>query len=108
MTHLSGQPARHCMGKPPTWITSMHSEDALGCPVCGFAGLDEPAYDAHGCASFGICPCCGTEFGYDDATRTHAELRAKWIANGMNWWSRTSRPTADWDPLRQLRVFEKR
>lgn len=91
----------------PTGITSMRNEDALVCPVCGFDGLDEPAYDAHGCASFGICPCCGTEFGYNDATRTHVELRSKWIGNGMKWWSRTPNPPADWDPVRQLRVFEK-
>lgn len=50
------------------------------CPVCGYLGcLIE---DWH------ICPCCGTEFGYDDAGRTHAELRRRWIDGGMKWWSK--------------------
>jgi hypothetical protein len=78
------------------------------CPVCGFSGLDEPAYDAHGGASFGICPCCGVEFGYDDATRSHAALRSMWVERGMKWWSRSTPPPPDWDPNVQLRALEKR
>jgi len=34
------------------------------CPVCGFY-LDQAAWVAE-LASFQICPCCGTQFGYDD------------------------------------------
>ena len=45
------------------------------CPVCGYNALHEPAYDRFGCASFEICPCCGIEFGYDDARRSHETLR---------------------------------
>jgi hypothetical protein len=77
------------------------------CPVCGFDGLDEPAYDSHRCASFGICSCCGTEFGYDDSSRTHAELRAEWIRNGKLWWSRATAPPMGWDPAQQLHRLER-
>jgi hypothetical protein len=73
----------------------------FACPVCGFAGLDEAAYDEQGNASFGICPCCGTEFGYDDATAGHAELRARWIQAGKRWWSERG-PPPDWDADAQL------
>jgi transcription elongation factor Elf1 len=63
------------------------SKQSFACPVCGYAGLDEAPYDELGCASYGICPCCGTQFGYDDASVAHADLREAWISNGMPWWS---------------------
>ena len=72
------------------------------CPVCGFQGLGEPPYDAHGSASFDICPCCGIEFGYDDATESHQQLRAGWIERGMPWWSQSQPPPVGWDPAAQL------
>jgi hypothetical protein len=71
------------------------------CPVCGFPGLDEAPCDDHGCASFEICPCCGIEFGYDDATTSHSELRARWIAGGKCWRSDREPPTG-WDADTQL------
>jgi hypothetical protein len=65
------------------------------CPVCGYS-LQYPAADFH------ICPSCGTEFGFDDASRTHTELRAAWLQGGAQWWS-TSRPVPpNWDPSLQL------
>lgn len=48
----------------------------MNCPVCGYGGLTEPPSD------FTICP---TEFGYDDATRSHEELREEWVRNGSRW-----------------------
>ena len=72
------------------------------CPVCGYDGLEEPAYDVHGYSSFEICPCCGVEFGYDDATRSHEDLRAEWLANGARWWSKRDKPIG-WSPQKQLR-----
>jgi hypothetical protein len=82
----------------------MHNNDTLTCtcPVCGFPELSEPPYDAQGCASFEICPSCGTEFGYDDATRSHAELRAAWLAVGAPWRSQAIRPRPEWDAEAQL------
>jgi hypothetical protein len=72
------------------------------CPVCRYPDLDEAAYDDFGCSSYNICPCCGTEFGYDDSSLAHAKLREKWVAEGMQWWSMNKlRPDA-WDPVAQL------
>jgi hypothetical protein len=66
------------------------------CPVCGFDNLaDAPA-------NFTICPCCGTEFEFDDAFVTHAELRASWLRNGARWWSPADRQPENWDPYVQL------
>lgn len=52
------------------------------CPVCGYDKLDkDPAP-----LSYEICPHCGTEFGYDDAFCTHAELRERWLDRGSKCW----------------------
>lgn len=66
------------------------------CPVCGFTGLVAPPAD------FEICPCCGTEFGYDDDQKSHAHLRAEWIDNRTPWFSRANPPPRGWDPIAQL------
>jgi predicted RNA-binding Zn-ribbon protein involved in translation (DUF1610 family) len=76
------------------------------CPVCGFPDLDEPPYDESKCASFDICPSCGTEYGYHDATRSHSELRREWVRNGMRWWSQSRKPSKGWDPELQLRQLK--
>lgn len=72
------------------------------CPVCGFEQLDEAPYDSSGCPSFGICPCCGVEFGYDDSSRAHEDLRQAWVEGGMVWWSRSRSPPANWNPAQQI------
>jgi hypothetical protein len=80
----------------------------LRCPVCGYPALDEPAW-LDGRPSDDICPSCGTHFGYDDARGfdaeslriVHAELRARWVANGCEWWSAEARPEG-WNPQAQL------
>ena len=66
------------------------------CPVCGYKKLTEPP------RNFSICPSCGTEFGYDDAKRSHAELRTRWIEAGGQWFSRATHPPQNWNPFRQL------
>jgi len=81
----------------------MRSEPLYMCPVCGLVGSDEPPYDAYGCATFTICPCCGTEFGYDDSTVKHDELRRRWSAKGMLWWSTGLQPREGWNGYEQLR-----
>lgn len=72
------------------------------CPVCGL-GLEYPPENQY------ICPCCGTEFGYEDfaetlegrAQRWH-ELRQRWINRDMPWFSRVQRPPNGWDPRIQV------
>lgn len=36
------------------------------CSVCGYAQMDDVAYDENGDASFELCSCCGFQFGVDD------------------------------------------
>jgi hypothetical protein len=65
------------------------------CPICGYGMQDAPR-------DYNICPCCGTEFGNDDAVATHAELRAAWLRDGLRWWSPTEARPEDWDPFMQV------
>ncbi len=69
------------------------------CPVCAY-GMSEPACD------FNVCPCCGTEFGLHDKNSTLEALRALWIANGMQWWSKVDEVPPDWDPAKQMANLE--
>ena len=76
------------------------------CPVCG-AILDEPAWEGD-FASYEICPCCGTQFGYTDSVPAdqreglHNQLRADWISAGCPWHSRSRTPPEGWDPQAQM------
>jgi hypothetical protein len=71
------------------------------CPVCGFNELEDPP------ESFTICPSCGTEFDYDDAFASYAELRARWIQGGPRWWSQLEAAPANWEPYIQLSTIIK-
>jgi hypothetical protein len=66
----------------------------FSCPVCYFNQMPDPPQD------YNICPCCGTEFGYDDEFKTFAQLRADWINAGMQWFFR--QPPLFWSPVLQL------
>lgn len=66
------------------------------CPVCGYDKMIAPPEQWY------ICSCCGTEFENDDFEMSHAELRQRWIDNGMQWFSAYSVPPVGWNPLMQL------
>jgi hypothetical protein len=64
------------------------------CPVCFFSKLPYPPRDYH------ICPCCGTEFGNDDADSSYDQLREMWVAGGANWFF--GKAPEGWNPWLQL------
>jgi hypothetical protein len=74
------------------------------CPVCGYPSLGEPHVDPMGSPTYSICPCCGIEFGYDDAQKSHAELRREWVSRGSPWWSKHEKPPPGWSAEDQLRA----
>jgi hypothetical protein len=78
-----------------------YAEPYYPCAVCRYGDLGEPLY-VEGRPTWLICPCCGTQFGYEDAIANHNERRGRWIGEGMKWWSRYNRPPPDWNPLKQL------
>jgi hypothetical protein len=73
------------------------------CPVCGYPDLEEPAWNiSTGNPSFEICPCCGCEFGYEDATSIGKKrYLQKWVRSGTNWFKPDLKP-ANWDLREQL------
>lgn len=68
----------------------------MTCPVCLYPNLPYPPRDYH------ICPCCGTEFGNDDAEYSHDQLREMWIAGGARWFF--ARAPEEWNPWVQLMI----
>lgn len=60
------------------------------CPVCGYDQLRSAP------ANHMICPCCGTQFGYDDYAESHSALRQNWMSAGCKWFSRQTPPPANW------------
>lgn len=64
------------------------------CPVCFYDQLPYPP------AGYHVCPCCGTEFGNDDAEFSHQQLRDMWIAGGANWFF--GKAPENWNPWYQL------
>ena len=74
------------------------------CPVCGWPELREPPRTAEGAASFEICPSCGFEFGFDDDDwgLTYEAARAKWVEDGMKWWSAARAAPGRWRAGDQL------
>ena len=76
------------------------------CPVCGYAGLEEPPRSATtGGGSYEICPSCGFEFGVtdDDQGYSYEAWREKWITDGMKWTSVGQSAPEGWDPRNALR-----
>ena len=73
------------------------------CPVCYYPDLIKAPQD------YSICPCCGTEFDYDDASASHLELCWRWFNSGARWHSRVILPPPNWDAVAQLLgVFDGR
>src|SRR5579862_3894938 len=66
----------------------------MRCPVCAYPDMPYPP------VNYNICPCCGTEFGNDDAFATVDDLRDQWVAHGANWFF--GAPPLGWNPWLQL------
>ncbi len=93
------------MGKSPVIQSSMLAEKELRtCRVCGYVFSDFQPWGSDGnTASFAHCPCCFTEFGFDD-TRIEMikEKRQQWINKGHVWYEPNKKPDG-WDPQEQLK-----
>jgi hypothetical protein len=66
------------------------------CPVCGYNELSSPPED------WKICPCCLTEFGYNDVEWGVDLLRKEWIEAGAKWESEHLAQPEEWSPIKQL------
>ena len=89
-------PIRRSMVIQQIWTILMIKENSC-CRVCGYE-LSEPPWGEDGQSpSWDICPCCGTEFGYNDCTLASVQKnRGEWILNGKKWFDKTKKPE-DWN-----------
>ncbi|MBB3644210.1 putative amidophosphoribosyltransferase [Rhizobium sp. BK619] len=63
------------------------------CRVCGYELSAPPWGDDGNSPTWEICPCCGTEFGYEDCTPASARnKRQQWISGGMKWFNQKEKP----------------
>src|SRR5262249_8916054 len=93
-----------------TWKYGVDALKNIFCLVCGYKLDFIPWQD--GVPSDELCPCCGIQFGYDDAAGgnldkrnlIYKEWRNIWISEGMPWKSRGIDKPVDWDPKKQLEV----
>lgn len=84
---------------------------ATWCPVCGYKLDFVPWID--GVPADEMCPCCGIQFGYDDACGgnvanrelLYLQWRADWRSEGMPWKSKGISAPSGWNPARQLTDF---
>lgn len=78
------------------------------CHVCGFDGLKEPVSNKQNEPSYEICPCCGFEFGFDDAIGKdrYENFRINWIKSGANWFMPKLKPD-NWQLKEQLKNLKK-
>lgn len=80
----------------------MLNKEIYGCRVCGLSLVDPPwGFDGQ-TPLYEHCPCCGVEFGYQDATVAGVRrFREEWLASGAPWDEPEEMPT-NWDLARQL------
>lgn len=88
--------------------------DAVGlCLVCGLdcvtVGVGEPWGASGRDPSFDFCPCCGTEFGYQDSTLDGARAsRRRWLSAGAKWTYPKYGPPVGWTAESQLEALPAR
>lgn len=95
------------------------------CPCCGYAHLLTPAYERlgsipvsadlkppyskyFGMPSYGVCDCCGFEFGNDDEPSighpvTFKSYVSGWITDGAEWFHPEKKPP-QWSLNEQLEM----
>lgn len=67
------------------------------CPICAYSRMPYAADEGN------ICPCCGTEFGFDDDLGvSFRNIRDRWVANGTPWFSPLDARPLFWSGIAQL------
>jgi hypothetical protein len=94
------------------WNAAQPKEPDL-CPVCGCALDFSPWTETW--PSDEMCPCCGIQFGNDDAaggylvrSTIYDHWRERWIRAGMAWNSKGIQMPEGWDPLAQLERLKRK
>ena len=63
------------------------------CRVCGYEPASPPWGEDGRSPTFEICPSCGAEYGYNDATLAAVlRYRDRWLKAGGHWYDPQIRP----------------
>jgi hypothetical protein len=84
----------NCLLSPTDWVPLKSSNGRnrmlTCCIVCGFDLGFKPWNEDS--PSDEICPCCGIQYGYDDADnadlqrqQVYEQWRLRWVKGGMTW-----------------------
>jgi hypothetical protein len=80
----------------------LSDRNIYACRVCGLLQDEPPWGEDSNTPTFNICECCGTEFGYEDATAKAIQAsRARWLSNGARWYLPEFKPE-NWQLEEQL------
>lgn len=92
------------MEKQTIWnIFMINKNESTFCRVCGLDQHENPWGEDNVSPTYGICDCCGTEFGYHDFTlKGIRRQREKWIASGAKW-SEPKRMPSNWGLEEQMK-----
>ena len=86
----------------------MTSDELYRCRLCGCKQLEPPWEEDGESASFRMCPCCATEFGYEDNNMKALIYNRKiWVEGGMKWFLIDEKPI-DYDPIEQMKHIPKK
>ena len=76
------------------------------CRVCGYENENQPWGAKGSKPSYAICPCCGTEFGYDDSTPAGIKAaRNRWLNEGCDWFVPELKPIR-WSASVQIKKLQ--
>jgi hypothetical protein len=77
------------------------------CRVCGLDQNEYPWGEDNDSPTYGICDCCGAEFGYHDCTLVGIRMqRYRWLLNEGKWLEPKKMPV-DWSLEEQMKNIPK-
>jgi hypothetical protein len=111
--HISHHPPTGDPALPDSTERAARPDHPSLCFVCGLDHRDEPPaawpWGPTGTdPTFNFCACCGTEFGYQDATLSSSrQARKVWADSGYLWEDPAARPEI-FNPAEQLKALPAR
>jgi hypothetical protein len=73
----------------------INNKPSFFCRICGLNQHEYPWGEDNKTPSFGICACCGGEFGYHDSTlEAIREHRKLWLLKGGKWSEEKEMPSS--------------
>lgn len=85
----------------------INNKPSFFCRVCGLNQQEYTWGEDNNSPTFGICACCGTEFGYHDSSLDALRAqRQRWLLNDGKWSDIKDMPT-NWSLSEQMKNIPK-